>query len=261
MPDRFILYDGLAPEQADLSALAGRVGELFGKDCVELRDDFFAHWVEKTGREVDRDALCRRMARARVHQPDRQAPDREPAPAELDYEDRFLTAGSDRPSGVLYDGNLVLGLCASLIAPEELGKHCCHIAFTPQFFGTWGGARYHARVAVFGMPTLISTSGAVQGPARPRQHYLARRIGGQMPGRDESGGDYLTSDDPRMQQVLEGYLIQALFYHIAGQPHCDDEPCRLFNAHWQEKMLRAQTGEDAGLCSQHRRMLESWTCE
>ncbi len=60
-----------------------------------------------------------------------------------------------------------------------------------------------------------------------------------------------------MTEVIKGYLLQALFYHAAGDPFCPDENCRLFNAHWQEQLIRAQLGDGAELCSRHGAMLEA----
>jgi hypothetical protein len=69
--------------------------------------------------------------------------------------------------------------------------------------------------------------------------------------------DHLESDDPRTATVLEGYAIQAIFYALTGDPFCDDPDCRLYNAHWQRDMLRAQLGGDH-YCSRHLAMLWEW---
>jgi len=99
----------------------------------------------------------------------------------------------------------------------------------------------------------------VEAPARPRQYYVGRSLGlaphqmqEQMPGR------WLERGDPRMQEAAKRCLLQALFYHATGDPFCDERNCRLYNAHWREELLHAQTRPDAGLCARHQRILEDW---
>jgi hypothetical protein len=40
---------------------------------------------------------------------------------------------------------------------------------------------------------------------------------------------------------------------LTGEAFCDDPACRLFNAHWQEEMLRAQLADN--YCGRHRAWL------
>lgn len=47
-------------------------------------------------------------------------------------------------------------------------------------------------------------------------------------------------DDPRLTRIIRGYVLQAIFYHVFGQPFCTEKTCMLYNAHWQEEVLTAQ---------------------
>ncbi|MEF8788213.1 MAG: DUF6775 family putative metallopeptidase [Planctomycetota bacterium] len=260
VPETVYLYAGADPERVDPERIADFVDERMPSE-VELRGDFLQHHL--SGDDADNEALAERLARARVKQPDRRAGSEEPKKAEIDYETRFLGAGPDKPTGLLYDADYLLNACATLLNPGEIGPAHCHIAVTNQLVGTWDphDCRYHARAAVFGLPTLISTCGLVEGPAKPREVYMARQLGMRGAERDPDIRERcLDMDDPRMQEVVEGYLLQALFYHVTGDPFCERKNCRLFNAHWQEDMLQAQTGDDAGLCPEHRSEMEEWTC-
>lgn len=67
--------------------------------------------------------------------------------------------------------------------------------------------------------------------------------------------------DPRLPEAIKGYLLQALFYHVTGDPFCDSKECRLFNAHWQEELIHAQMRPGADLCERHRQMVEKWACK
>jgi hypothetical protein len=109
----------------------------------------------------------------------------------------------------------------------------------------------------------VSKSGLVEAPAKPREFYAAKR-GLRIESADaryESlkerfAGRFLDFDDSRTTQVAKGYALQAVFYHLTGEPFCDDGDCVLFNAHWQEELLRAQV--DSGLlCARHRKVAEA----
>ena len=52
-----------------------------------------------------------------------------------------------------------------------------HIFLTNRLFATWDEheRRYHARVSLYGFPSIISTTGVVEAPARPRQYYLLKQ--------------------------------------------------------------------------------------
>jgi len=63
-----------------------------------------------------------------------------------------------------------------------------------------------------------------------------------------------------MTEVIKGYIMQALFYYVVGDPFCDNHQCRLFNAHWQEDLIRAQLKTDADchseFCSLHQKVVK-----
>ena len=262
LPSRICLYSGCDREQFDLQELRAFLASSVGGCRVELREDFLRLWTACLNEEAEAEAVAGAIARARVKQPHEPTGSKDPLPGEVDYERRFLRAGSEKPGGLLYDGEKLLRTFASLLPADEIGRHACHIVLTEQLVGTWDehNQRYHARVAVFGVPTIISASGLVEGPAKPKEVYLARQMGLRR-AEPASGGrqDCLDYHDPRRQEALKGYLLQAVFYHVTGDPFCEDVSCRLYNAHWQEELIAAQIGPDAGLCERHRNMLEAWT--
>lgn len=263
-PSFLHLYEGTTSSEVNVHKLAAFLGEQLPVSAIDVRADFLRFWLGRQGDGDDRrNGIARRLVQARVRQVEGGDLDLEPLPAEVDFERRFLTAGGRKPAGILYDGYQLLELYAELVRPDELSARHCHIVLTNQLFGSWdqNDRRYHARVSVYGFPSLISTAGLVEGPARPREFYLRRSLGiarSQL----ENGFNqrYLGHRDPRLQEAAKGYLLQAVFYHVTGDPFCDDKECRLFNAHWQEEMLHAQLNPHAGLCKLHRELLVSWTC-
>jgi len=261
-PSLLHIYDGTDASEVSVADLKRFLAGQVCSAVVDVREDFLSHWLGGAMAEEARLSVAARLARARVRQPERVA-DHEPLKGEIDYERRFLVAGGRKPAGILYDGHRLAGVYSSLLPPAEVGPQHCHVVLTRQLLGTWdaGDCRYHARAAVYGFPTLLSTTGLVAGPARPREFYLGRRIGLGTEGLQEAlRGRYLEQGDPRLQQVLRGYLLQAVFYQATGSPFCEDKDCRLFNAHWQEEMIHAQTRPGADLCGHHRRILEGWRC-
>lgn len=68
-------------------------------------------------------------------------------------------------------------------------------------------------------------------------------------------GRYLEHDDPRMPEVAKGLAAQAIFYSLTGEPFCEHEDCRLFNAHWQEQLVRSQF-DSRRFCQSHGRFLK-----
>jgi hypothetical protein len=140
-----------------------------------------------------------------------------------------------------------------------------HVAFTSRLPGTFDDAdrRYHARAVVLGFPSIVSTSGLVEAPAKPRGFYAAKRSlridsadARYEALKQEYAGRFLDWDDPRLTQVAKGYVLQAVLHQVTGEPFCDDADCVLFNAHWQEEMLHAQV-ESGLLCARHRKVAEA----
>ncbi len=258
------LYDGASPQdKIDGEALAAFVRELVPMTAVTQRGDFLSYWLRGGEERHDEgEAVAEELARIKVRRPDRHEPPGRPLPGEIHFEKRFLAAGGAKPAGILYDGYRLAAVYSELPTPEELNREHCHIALTNQLLGTWDrdDLRYHVRTSVYGFPSILSTTGLVQGPAKPREFYLGRGLGTNQAALEEAlKGRFLGRGDPRLQEVIKGYLLQALFYHVTGEPFCDDKECRLFNAHWQEEMLHAQTRPGADLCEPHRRQPAEWT--
>ncbi|MDX1533610.1 MAG: DUF6775 family putative metallopeptidase, partial [Nitrosopumilaceae archaeon] len=68
-------------------------------------------------------------------------------------------------------------------------------------------------------------------------------------------GRYLEYHDKRLSNIVEGYLLQAIFYYITGEAFCESRDCRLNNAHWQSDLLYSQL-EYGKLCDKHQRIFD-----
>ena len=166
---------------------------------------------------------------------------------------------ADGPEAVMYDGFELQRIASEIIA--ESGMDTLHIVFTSRLIATFSEEdfRYHARTMVGSNPTIVSTTGMVEAPAKPRQYYVD--LMAQAPGSDTDEirrryeGQFLEYHDPRLSAIVEGCLLQAAFYLETGDAFCHDKRCRLFNSHWQRDLLESQL-YGRMLCDRHRKELE-----
>ena len=188
------------------------------------------------------------MARSRIEDVERPLDTLRPEdPADTSSEIRKMS-GLESVRGKLYDGLWLQRIFHKALAeraPEEIDGAFIHMVFTGRLFGTYGDRRYHARVVLTGSPTLISTSGLVEAPARPREYYFIKggllRSGGDLSELDTMyKGRFVEYDDPRTTSIMFSYALQAVYYELSGNDFCEDPGCCLYNSHWQEEVLRLQ---------------------
>ena len=205
------------------------------------------------------DAVAQEIARGKVKDPGKRFALGAPLQAEIDYERKRVRSPGWKVFGILYEGVLYQKIVSDLIFEDEIALDCCSILFTNQLFGTWDGdnMRYHARVSLYGFPSLISIVGLVEAPAKPKKFYLRKQMGTPVELlKEEYQGRFLDHGDARMTEVLKGYAIQALLFHLTGDPFCEDRDCRLFNSHWQEDILHSQIDGRYEFCPRHESILK-----
>lgn len=209
------------------------------------------------GRIAD-DALAEELAAARVTDPY----DPETGNTMLGvvrYEERALEQ-PERAGGVLYDGTAVRRALNTRLPEDEQGLDHLHVPLLDRVVGTWGAhdGRWHKRVAVLGQPALVSVPGLYEAPAKPEAYYEAKSkhalMMGDAPPREvleaEIDGDFLVEDDPRTTEALCGYVLAAVDLLETATAFCDDERCRLHDAHRQPGVVRAQL-RDPPFCPTH----------
>ncbi len=206
------------------------------------------------------EALAERLAKIKVRDPGKRFTLGVPLPAEMDYEKRRIRSPRWKMFGILYEGVLYQEIVSDMIFGGELDLNHCSIFFTNQLFGTWdrNDRRYHARTSLYGFPNVISITGLVEAPAKPKEFYLKKQMGLPLELlKEEYQGRFLDHGDPRMTEVLKGYAMQAFFFHLTEDPFCKDPDCRLFNSHWQEEVLHSQMDGRYEFCSMHEGILEA----
>jgi hypothetical protein len=140
------------------------------------------------------------------------------------------------------------------------------ILITDKLIATYEDAdrRLHVRAAVFGYPSVISTSGIVEAPAKPKAYYLRKQKYSLLRVWELKEGEvkkvfrdrFIDYHDKRMPEVLKGFVSQAILFNLTGSPFCEKKTCRLFNAHWQEDLIRAQV-RSGKFCKTHQQELKS----
>ncbi|MCM8784928.1 MAG: hypothetical protein NC899_01585 [Candidatus Omnitrophica bacterium] len=262
IPSFIYLYDGGKTESLDLKEILRYLKNIFKKSKIQIRQEFIRFYLssklisEEKEKEINH--LAKEMAKIKVRVIDRKDTSFEPLPGEIEYEKKRLSELESKSFGVLYNGFELVTIFSKLINKEEFNFDHCHIIFTNQLFGTWDeyDMRWHARVSIYSFPSIISTTGIVEAPAKPREFYLKRRLGIDLYRlKEEFKGRFIDYNDQRMTEIMKGYVLQALFYHMTGDPFCEHKNCRFYNAHWQEEIINAQLSANIEFCERHKKII------
>ncbi len=168
--------------------------------------------------------------------------------------------------GTIYHSFELARAWAALIPEEESSSEQVHIAITAEHIGDFDldDRRFHLRTIALSEPAIISTCGLVDALARPRE-YEFKRMQYMMVGlhealaelEEEFADRMLEEDDPRITEILKGYVLQPVVYRLTGEPFCDDPQCRLYNSRRHEEVLRAQLTEPE-FCPRHAELLRRY---
>lgn len=255
------LYNGGGTDALDLNAIAGYADAWVRNIHIDSRKEFVSHHLGLMPAEKSEEAatsLALKLAQSKVQNVTAGPACNDPLYGEIEYEKRWLRTSKRKPIGILYDGFALQSIYFNLLPENETHFGHIHIAFTNQLLGTWDehDLRYHVRVSAYGCPSIISTTGLVEAPAKPREFYLKKNLGADtLALKKEFAGRFIDYDDPRTTEVMKGYVMQALFYHLTGDPFCEDRDCRLYNGHWQQEVIHAQLEGAYEFCIRHEEAL------
>lgn len=219
---------------------------------VEKRESIFENAVEKTAVELSSIRIFNYKQEFQKHVPTSE---------EIKFEMKsFENFTSDNI--VLYDGFEFQKIITSLIPERELSIDNFHLVLTNKLTSTFDHSdyRYHGRALIGSNPTIISTTGIIEAPAKPREYYIDLMKNYSQGLNIESikekyKGEYLEYHDMRLERIIQGYAAQALFYYITGEPFCEFLDCILNNAHWQRDLIYSQI-EFGRLCPRHEKILD-----
>jgi len=251
---RIFLYDEPSVPEIKISNLAKFLEEKL-RVSVEVRKNFFTHF--KSDRSV-----AYKLASSRVFDPLAPFEAHIPTEEEVDFEEKSFENNSDS-NIILYDGFEIQNIIKNIIPEEESFHDTFHLVFTTRLGCTYDceDYRYHGRAVICANPSIISTTGIIEAPAKPRAYYLIMQHsmsqGLNLDSlKDQFRGKFLEYHDTKLDKVIQGYALQAIFYHLTAEPFCDSKDCMLYNAHWQEDLIHAQIVLGK-LCEYHQRILES----
>ena len=221
---------------------------------VEVRKNFFMHFNSDKNTAYN-------LASSRVFNPYVPFEKHIPTKEEINFEASFRNNSSSNI--VLYDGFELQRIVQGMIPNEELSSDIFHLVFTTRLGCTYDydDYRYHGRVVICSNPSIISTTGIIEAPAKPREYYISMHHvisqGLNLDAlKEQFRGRFLEHHDKNLSQVVRGYALQAVFYHVTAEPFCDSRECVLYNAHWQEDLIHAQI-QSGKLCRYHQKILES----
>ena len=159
----------------------------------------------------------------------------------------------------MYDGFELQKILRSLNDNNET----LHIIITNRLICTFdeNDKRYHARAVICANPAIISTTGIIEAPAKPKEYYfeamaLKTQGLGIEPLKEKYRDEFLDYNDKRLTKIVEGYILQVIFYNVTGESFCEDIECRLNNAHWQKDLLFSQI-KISKLCEKHNEILSN----
>jgi hypothetical protein len=260
-PKKFFLYTNES-KNLDLEELKNYLHQKIPKASIVIRPEFISYYLSKSSI----DTLAYNLAKLRVRAINNPEVKLEPLYGEIQYEKNLLSDEKNLSPGVLYDGYKLHRLFQNLIPVNERNFDYTHIVFTDRLFATYENfdRRYHIRVIICGYPSIISTSGLVEGPAKPKDFYKLKQryleIGLETfidLVKEKFKARFIDYNDKRLTEVAKGYLMQAVFYSLEFEPFCENKNCRLYNAHWQEDLINAQL-KGYEFCKKHIEMLEKW---
>ena len=171
---------------------------------------------------------------------------------------------SNKEEMALYDGIELNKIMTELIPKRENTQDTLNIIFTNKLTCTFdeNDFRYHARALIGSNPVIISTTGIIEAPAKPKQYYLDLMTDFNKERieeiKEKYKGEFLEYNDSRISEIIEGYVLQAIMYYETGDAFCEDKGCRLFNAHWQKDLFYSQL-ENKKLCNEHQKSIKKLT--
>ena len=246
---KIVLYEEPTVPEIQIKKLERFLKETFPVE-IEIRANFFQDSSEK---------IFKKIANTRIFDLRKPFTKHDPSTKniQIEKENRDM---SEKDEMTLYDGFEFHKVINEFIPINENTIDTLHIIFTNKLTCTFdeNDFRYHARSLIGSNPTIISTTGIIEAPAKPKQYYLEMMTNFSDERIEEIKkkfkGEFLEYHDTRMSEIIEGYLLQAIMYYETGEAFCEHKNCRLFNAHWQKDLFFSQL-KNKKLCEKHQKVL------
>ena len=248
---KIIIYDEPTVPEIQINNIEKFLKETFSIE-VETRGSFFKN---------TKDILFQDIASTRIFELKKPFSKHIPTEIEIEIERKNID-NSQNEEKVLYDGFEFQKIISQFISPDETNQDILNIVFTNKLTCTFDEEdfKYHARALIGTNPAIISTTGIIEAPAKPKEYYLELMTDFTKENtekiKEKYKGQFLEYHDPRLSEIVKGYLLQAVMYYETGDAFCEDKECRLYNAHWQKDLLYSQI-EKKKLCTIHDRKIRN----
>jgi len=262
---KIILYDEPAVQEIQISNLKNFLLKTFHVD-VEIKRCIFNNLDVKDVEKISGCRIFEPKVPFKKHLPNKQEIDFEKSvckDTKLMEKTTMVEDAKRIEDVVMYDGFELQNIIYDVITKNDSESNNLHIVFTNRLICTYDTAdsRYHGRTVICSNPAIISTTGMIEAPARPREYYF-EAMKYKMQGLDiqdikkKYSEKFLDYHDNRLSKISEGCLLQAIFYYMTGDVFCDSLDCRLNNAHWQKDLLYSQL-KIGKLCNKHQALLDN----
>lgn len=247
---KIILYDEPTVPEIQLKRLEKFLKDTF-QTQIEIRKNIF---------QFSRENTFEKIASARIFDLKKPFEKHNPSTKDTQIEKEHKDM-SQREEMTLYDGFEINKTITELIPINENNRETLHIIFTNKLTCTFdeNDFRYHARAIIGSNPTIISITGMIEAPSKPKDYYLELMTDFSQEKvediKKKYKGEFLEYHDSRISEIVEGYLIQAIVYYETGEAFCEHRYCRLFNAHWQKDLFFSQL-ENKKFCKKHQKIIE-----
>jgi len=262
---KIFLYDEPAVQEIQISNLKNFLLKTFHVD-VEIKECIFNNLDVKYVEKISGCRIFEPKIPFKKHLPNKQEIDFEKSickDTKLMEKTTMVEDAKRIEDVMMYDGFELQNIIYDVITKNDSESNNLHIVFTNRLICTYDTAdsRYHGRTVICSNPAIISTTGMIEAPARPREYYF-EAMKYKMQGLDiqdikkKYSEKFLDYHDNRLSKISEGCLLQAIFYYMTGDAFCDSLDCRLNNAHWQKDLLYSQL-KIGKLCNKHQALLDN----
>ena len=261
---KIFLYDEPAVQEIQISNLKNFLLETFHVD-VEIKECVFHNLDGKTIEKISGCRIFDHKMPFKKNLPNKQEIDFEKSvckDTKLMEKTKMVEDAKKIEDVMMYDGFELQNIIYDIITKNDSESNNLHIVFTNRLICTYDttDSRYHGRTVICSNPAIISTTGMIEAPARPREYYFeamkCKKQGLDIQDvKKNYSGKFLDYHDKRLSKISEGYLLQAIFYYMTGDAFCDSLDCRLNNAHWQKDLLYSQL-KIGKLGNKHQALLE-----
>ena len=160
---KIILYNEPSVPEIDIKRAKKFLLETFEIE-IQIRENIFQNLNEKRYEEIANTRIFNLKKSFEKH-----VPSIKQISIELENKDM-----SNKQEMTLYDGVELNKIVKELIPTAENTVNVLHIIFTNKLTCTFdeNDFRYHARAWVGANPIIISTTGIIEAPAKPKQFYM-----------------------------------------------------------------------------------------